>query len=260
MTALVKMRGLRKALDGKQVLDGIDLNVMEGESMVVIGMSGAGKSVLVKCLLGLMQPDAGEIIVDGQDWSRMSADDKLLQMRQVGMLFQHSALFDSLPIWQNVAFALLQRGMSKNEARERASEILAMVGLAGTEDKMPSELSGGMVKRAGLARAVCHKPRLLIYDEPITGLDPLMADLITRLMIRFHTELNITSLCIAHSMKLAARFGDRVALLHQGRIARLVEATELEHTTDAMLRQFIDGRADGPIQVQEEIMTGSLTG
>lgn len=248
----IQVCNLHKAFKDKQVLRGVDLEIYPGESMVVIGMSGSGKSVLMKCILGLLKPDSGQVLVDGEDWCALPEEEQLKRMRKIGMVFQAAALFDSLPVWENVAFALLRQGMDRKEARLRASEVLEMVGLTNVEDKMPAELSGGMAKRVGLARAICHRPEIVFYDEPITGLDPIMSDVITRLMRRLHEEFKVTSITIAHQMKLATEFGDRVAMLYRGRIHRQMAASELQSCTDPIVRQFVDGRAEGPIKIHEE--------
>jgi len=250
-TPKIQVCGVKKHFNDKVVLDGVSLDVMQGESMVIIGLSGTGKSVLMKCILGLLKADAGQILVDGEDWSTLPKKDQLERMRRIGMVFQGSALFDSLPVWENVAFALLQQGMGKKEARKRASLVLEMVGLSHTEDLMPAELSGGMIKRAGLARAICHKPEMVFYDEPLAGLDPIMADGITQLMLRLHEEFRVTSFTIAHNMTLARRFGDRISMLMDGKIHRILSPDELDSCQDPVVRQFVEGRAEGPIHVLE---------
>jgi len=250
-TAKIQVCGVRKGFNSKAVLDDVSLDIMPGESMVIIGLSGTGKSVLMKCILGLLKPDAGQIRVDGEDWGTLSEKEQLKRMRRIGMVFQGSALFDSLPVWENVAFALLRQGVSKKEARKRASRVLEMVGLPGTEDLMPAELSGGMTKRAGFARAICHEPEMLFYDEPLAGLDPIMADAITQLMLRLHGEFKVTSFTIAHSMMLARRFGNRIAMLMGGKIHRILSPDELDSCQDPVVRQFVEGRAEGPIHVLE---------
>jgi len=250
-TPKIQVCGVRKGFNSKVVLDDVSLDVMPGESMVIIGLSGIGKSVLMKCILGLLKPDAGQIRVDGEDWGTLSEKEQLKRMRRIGMVFQGSALFDSLPVWENVAFALLRQGVSKKEARKRASRVLEMVGLPGTEDLMPAELSGGMTKRAGFARAICHEPEMLFYDEPLAGLDPIMADAITQLMLRLHGEFKVTSFTIAHSMMLARRFGNRIAMLMGGKIHRILSPNELDSCQDPVVRQFVEGRAEGPIHVLE---------
>ncbi len=247
-TPLIRIRGLCKAFEDMIVLKDLNLDIMPEESMVVIGQSGIGKSVLIKCILGLLIPDKGEILVDGEDWCRLSTDDRLKRMRRVGMLFQGSALFDSLSIWKNVAFALQQQGTSDTKAKKRASEVLEWVGLPGIEDKMPVELSGGMMKRVGLARAICHRPDMVFFDEPTTGLDPIMADTINRLVQRLHREFKTTQLSITHDLVSARKIGDTIAMLYQGGIHRQISPEQLDSDKDPVLRQFVEGRAEGPIR------------
>jgi len=251
-TPKIRVCNLSKHFNGTEVLSDISFEVARGESMVVIGLSGTGKSVLMKCILGLLKPDAGQILVDGEDWSTLDEGAQLERMQRIGMVFQNSALFDSLPVWKNVAFALLQRGMSKKQARKQASEMLDLVGMPGIEDMMPADLSGGMVKRVGLARAICHKPEMVFYDEPLSGLDPVMSDAITKLMRRLHEEFRVTSITIAHNMRLARDFGDRIAMLLDGKIYRILAPDELDSCQDPVVRQFVDGRAEGPIRVLEK--------
>jgi phospholipid/cholesterol/gamma-HCH transport system ATP-binding protein len=245
----IRIRGLCKRFGDKVVLDGVDLDVMPGESMTVIGMSGSGKSVLVKCILGLMKPDAGEIHVDGENWLALDESEQLIRMRRIGMLFQGAALFDSLPVWENVAFALLHHGASHKAAWERASEVLAWVGLPGIEERMPAELSGGMAKRVGLARAICHRPDIVFFDEPTTGLDPIMSDVINRLIVRLHRDFDATIVTITHDMKSAMTISDTITMLAHARIHRQMPAKALESEQDPVVRQFVDGRAEGPINV-----------
>jgi len=244
----ISIRSLCKRFGEHVVLQDLNLDIMPGESMVVIGQSGIGKSVLVKCILGLLKPDAGEIFVDGENWLEFSEDEQLRHMRRIGMLFQGSALFDSLPVWENVAFALLQQGADEHEARARAGEVLAWVGLPGIEEKMPVELSGGMMKRVGFARAICHRPDIIFFDEPTTGIDPIMADVINRLIQRLHREFKTTLLSITHDLTSAAKIGDTIAMLYQGSIHRQIAPEQLHSDQDPVLRQFVEGRAEGPIQ------------
>ncbi|MBL4760508.1 MAG: ATP-binding cassette domain-containing protein [Mariprofundaceae bacterium] len=253
---MIQVCHLNKQFDGKIILNDVNLKVMKGESHIVIGLSGTGKSVLLKCILGLLQADSGEVLVNGEDWCCLSNTEKLKRMRCIGMVFQGAALFDSLPVWENVAFVLRRQGMKEKEARERAEEVLEKVGLPHTGDKMPAELSGGMVKRVGLARAICHRPKIILYDEPLSGLDPVMSDVITRLMRQLHEEMNVTSLTIAHSMKLVRDFGDQVSMLYQGRIHLQTPASQLDSQDDPIFRQFVEGRADGPLDTNNH--QGSL--
>lgn len=247
----IRVRGLRKRFGDKQVLDGVDLDVMPGTSMVVIGGSGTGKSVLLKSILGLIEPDEGSIEIDGQDVLRMTAREREQVNRQIGMLFQGGALFDSLPVWENVAFGLLaQQHITRQAARLRAGEILAQVGLAtSVGDLSPAELSGGMQKRVGLARAIAAQPSILFFDEPTTGLDPIMGAVIDGLIVDCVKRLGSTALAITHDMASAARIGDRVAMLYAGRIAWEGAAADLMHSGNAYVDQFTHGRRDGPIQM-----------
>jgi len=243
----ISIRGLSKRFEDKIILDNVDLDIMPGKSTTVIGMSGTGKSVLIKCILGLLKPDAGEILVDGENWLALKQEEQLDRMKRVGMLFQGAALFDSLPVWENVAFALLRRGENRETARERASEVLQWVGLPNIEDLMPAELSGGMAKRVGLARTICHRPDIVFLDEPTTGLDPIMADVINRLIVRLHRDSGTTIVSITHDMKSAAMISDHIAMLCQGKIHRQIRPDQLDSDQDPMLRQFVEGRAEGPI-------------
>ncbi len=243
----ISIQNVSKRFGDKVILEDVCLDIMPGTSTTVIGMSGTGKSVLIKCVLGLMQPDSGAIYVDGENWLELSEDEHLDRMKRVGMLFQGAALFDSLSVWENVAFALLERGESKATARERASEVLEWVGLPHIEDLMPAELSGGMSKRVGLARTICHKPDIVFLDEPTTGLDPIMSDVINRLIVRLHKGSGTTIMSITHDMKSAAMISDRIGMLCHGRMHRQITPDQLDSDQDPMLRQFVEGRAEGPI-------------
>ncbi len=247
MTPRISVRGLSKRFNNKVILENVNLDIMPGASLAVIGMSGTGKSVLIKCILGLLRPDAGEVLVDGENWLSLKQGEQLKRMRRVGMLFQQAALFDSMTVWENVAFALLRHGEKKASACQRAIEVLDWVGLQDVEHLMPAELSGGMAKRVGLARTICHKPDIVFLDEPTTGLDPIMADAINRLIVRLHKDSGATILSITHDMKSAAMISDRIALLCHGVIHRQIPASELESDPDPMLQQFVQGRAHGPI-------------
>ena len=251
-TPKIRIRGLRKAFGDKLVLDGIDLDVAPRTSMVVIGGSGTGKSVLLKCVLGLIEPDAGSIEIDGQDVLRMDRRAAEQQRARIGMLFQNGALFDSLPVWENVAFGLVARHkVSKREARARADEVLAQVGLAATVgDLWPSELSGGMQKRVALARAIAARPDMLFFDEPTTGLDPIMGAVIDGLIVDCVKRLGSTAVAITHDMASARRIGDRAAMIHKGRIVWEGPATALMDTGNAVVDQFTHGSREGPIQME----------
>jgi phospholipid/cholesterol/gamma-HCH transport system ATP-binding protein len=250
-TPKIAIRDLRKSFGPKKVLQGVDLDLPAGQSLVVIGGSGTGKSVLIKCVLGLLTPDSGSIKVDGVELVGADSGTMTEMRARFGMLFQGAALFDSLPVWHNVAFGLLaRRGIGRAEARARAVETLAMVGL-GPEvaELMPAELSGGMQKRVGLARAIAHQPEILFFDEPTTGLDPIMADVINELIIRCVRQLGATALSITHDMASVRRIADSVALLYGGRIVWQGPATTIDASGNPYVDQFVHGRAEGPIQV-----------
>ncbi len=248
----LRLRGLRKAFGGKQVLDGVDLDVMPGRSMVILGGSGSGKSVTIKCVLGLLQPDAGAIELDGRDLLAMNRAERRDVLDHTGMLFQNAALFDSLPVWENVCFKpLAQRRLSREQARERAAEVLSQVGLApSVGDLSPAELSGGMQKRVGLARAIASEPELLFFDEPTTGLDPIMGAVIDGLILDVVRRLGATAISITHDMPSARRIGDDAAMIHGGKIVWTGSATELGDTGNAMVDQFARGEREGPIRMQ----------
>ncbi|HEY0420885.1 MAG TPA: ATP-binding cassette domain-containing protein, partial [Acetobacteraceae bacterium] len=229
MTPKIRLRGLQKSFGAKRVLDGIDLDVMPGTSTVVIGGSGSGKSVLLKCILGLIEPDAGSIEIDGTDILDLDRSKREAAREQIGMLFQNGALFDSLPVWENVAFGLLaQKKASRTEARTHAAGVLAQVGLAETVgDLFPAELSGGMQKRVALARAIAATPDILFFDEPTTGLDPIMGAVIDGLIVDCVKRLGSTAVAITHDMASATRIGDHAAMIHRGRIVWSGLASEL---------------------------------
>lgn len=251
VTPKIKVRGLRKAFGAKQVLDGIDLDVAAGTSMVVIGGSGSGKSVLLKCILGLMEPDAGTIEIDGQDVLRLDRAAAERVRAGIGMLFQGAALFDSLPVWENVAFGLLARRTARAEARERAAAVLAQVGLDPSVGELsPAELSGGMQKRVGLARAIASQPEILFFDEPTTGLDPIMGAIIDGLIVDCVKRLGSTAMAITHDMASATRIGDRAAMLHQGRLVWQGAAADLLASGNPLVDQFTHGRREGPIRME----------
>ncbi|GAB4238094.1 MAG: ATP-binding cassette domain-containing protein [Kiloniellaceae bacterium] len=251
-TPKIEIRGLTKAFGPKVVLDGIDLDIYPGESMLVIGGSGSGKSVLLKCILGLLHPEAGSIKVDGEEVVGLYGDDLDRVRRKFGMLFQNAALFDSLTVWENVAFGLIQgQRMARGEARGIALEKLAAVGLNEEVARlMPAELSGGMRKRVGLARAIATEPEIIFFDEPTTGLDPIMGDVIDRLIVQCVKQLGATGLSITHDMASARRISDRVAMLYHGKIIWVGETATIDRSGNPYVDQFINGRADGPIQME----------
>ena len=248
----ISIRGLRKAFGSKVVLDGIDLDVAAGTSMVVIGGSGSGKSVLLKCILGLIEPDAGSIHIDGRDVLALPSGARAAARAEIGMLFQGGALFDSLPVWENVTFGLLARRLcTRAEARAQAGTVLAQVGLdPSVGDLSPSELSGGMQKRVGLARAIAGRPDILFFDEPTTGLDPIMGAVIDGLIVDCVKRLGSTAIAITHDMASATRIGDRAAMLFRGKLVWQGAAAELLASGNAMVDQFTHGRRDGPIQME----------
>ncbi len=267
-TPYVTLQNIHKQFGSKKVLQGFDLEIMRGESIVIIGGSGTGKSVLLKCILGLLQPDQGTITIDGKTTARISQKSQQAINRRIGMLFQNAALFDSLPVWENVAFGLLQgdhkedykenqakRISSKRVSRQAAMDIaiskLELVGLgADVAQLYPDELSGGMRKRVGLARAIADDPDLILFDEPTTGLDPIMGHVIDDLIVKLVHELGATALSITHDMASARRISDRMAMLYQGRCIWQGATGVIDETDNPYVHQFITGSADGPIQME----------
>lgn len=244
---MIELSGVTKAFGANRVLRGVDLAIPKGQSMVVIGGSGTGKSVLLKCILGLVRPDGGTITLDGEDVTRAERDAFLSRF---GMLFQGGALFDSLKVWENVAFRLMRgpQRRTKAEAREIAVEKLRRVGLGpATADLFPAELSGGMQKRVGLARAIAANPEIIFFDEPTTGLDPIMSGVINELIREIVVEMGATAMTITHDMSSVRAIADRVAMLHDGLIRWTGPVAELDATSDPYVTQFIHGRAEGPI-------------
>ena len=248
MSDLIRIDGLHKSFGGIKVLTGVDLAVARGESLVIIGGSGVGKSVLIKHVIGLLVPDAGTVAVDGQPVSHLDSHG-LMELRQrMGMLFQYAALFDSMSVGDNIAFALRQNAeWGRARIATRVAEVLRWVGLEGIESKWPDELSGGMKKRVGLARAIALGPEIILYDEPTTGLDPILADQINELIIDLGERLNVTSVTITHDMTSAYRIADRIAMLYHGRIEEVGTPEEFRASSNPVVQQFIHGRAEGPI-------------
>lgn len=254
MVPKLLVKNLVKNFDEKKVLTGIDLQVNKSESVVILGGSGSGKSVLIKIIATLIAPTSGSIWVDDQEVAHISSHDRDKLMEKFGFLFQGGALFDSLPVWENVAFRLLhQKKMSKKEAREIAIEKLCSVGLsAKTADLFPAELSGGMQKRASLARAIAVSPEIIFFDEPTTGLDPIMADVINDLIIANSKQLGATTITITHDMQSARKIADKVAMLFEGKIIWFGNVKDMYSSGNAYLDQFIHGRAEGPINFLAE--------
>ena len=248
----IAVSGLEKSFGRKRVLAGLDIACGQGESLVIIGGSGTGKSVLIKCILGLLRPDAGSIRIDGAETVGIGSAARARLMLKFGMLFQGSALFDSLRVWENVAFGLTQgRGMPRQQAHDIALEKLALVGLGAEVGELsPAELSGGMQKRVALARAIAAEPEILFFDEPTTGLDPIMADVINRLIVERVQGLGATAVSITHDMVSARKIADRIAMLHQGRIVWQGPTAEIDRSGNPFVEQFVHGRAEGPIQME----------
>jgi phospholipid/cholesterol/gamma-HCH transport system ATP-binding protein len=251
MTAKIQLIGVKKRFGPKVVLDGVDLIIEKQSSVVIIGGSGTGKSVTIKSILGILRPDAGTILVDGEDVTHINGAARDKVMRKFGMLFQGGALFDSLPVWENVAFGLIQgRGVARAKARDIAIQKLAKVGL--TEDVAflsPAELSGGMQKRVGLARAIAADPEIIFFDEPTTGLDPIMADIINHLIVSTVKDVGATALSITHDMVSARKISDKIAMLYGGKIIWQGPTGEIDNSGNPYVEQFIHGRAEGPIKM-----------
>jgi phospholipid/cholesterol/gamma-HCH transport system ATP-binding protein len=246
--AMIEIADLHKSFGGHHVLRGVNLSVEKGESMTVIGGSGSGKSVLIKHIIGLLFPDRGRVVVDGRDLNTLDERGLNEVRKKFGMLFQMAALFDSLTVWENVGFSLQQHTkLSDREIRAVATEKLALVGLKGVEDKMPSDLSGGMRKRVGLARAIAMDAEIILYDEPTTGLDPITADAINDLIVDLRKKLGVTSVAITHDMQSAYKISDRIAMLYKGEIQEIGTPDEIRNTKNPIVKQFITGSAVGPI-------------
>ena len=248
----IHVRDLRKSFGSKQVLNGVNLDVAPAESLVIIGGSGTGKSVLLKHVIGLLKPDSGTVEVDGTAVEKLGNREITEFRRKFGMAFQEGALFDSMTVWQNVAFPLQRlKKMSRSEIRDRVEECLAMVRLEGVGEKLPSQLSGGMRRRVGFARAVAHEPEILLFDEPTTGLDPVTTALIDEVILDLNDRLKTTTLTITHDMESAFRIGDRIAMIHKGEIIAEAPPQEFRHLEDPRVQQFIHGKAEGPLSADE---------
>ena len=242
---MIEVRHLNKSFGSNRILEDVNFSIAKGESIVIIGRSGGGKSVLLKHLIGLLKPDSGQVLVDQEDITAMNERELLRVRRRFGMLFQNAALFDSLTVAENVAFAFRRnREMSRKEIEEKVADVLDLVDLPGTQNKKPAELSGGMQKRVGLARAIIYRPEILLYDEPTTGLDPIVADSIDQLMLRIRDRLKATSVVVTHDMRSARRVGQRILLLHNRRIYASGTPDEIFGSTDPVVRKFIDGVSD----------------
>lgn len=250
MDACIKFDNVYKAFDGKGVLQGVSLEVAKNESIVIIGQSGCGKSVLLKHINALIKPESGSIYVDGNDVTSMNFNELTEVRKNIGMLFQSAALLDSLTVGENVGLALKEcMHLPEKERNEIVAEKLSLVGLSGTEQKYPAELSGGMRKRVGLARAIATSPAILLYDEPTTGLDPITADRINDLIINLHQKLHVTSVTVTHDMTSAYKIGDRIVMLYDGRVEFEGTPEETRNSSNEIVRQFINGQSDGPIQM-----------
>jgi phospholipid/cholesterol/gamma-HCH transport system ATP-binding protein len=248
---MIKLEGIHKSFAGKYVLRGVDLEIEKGESLVVIGGSGSGKSVMLKHIIGLLKPDKGTVTIDSTDISTLNEDGLSDLRKKFGMLFQSAALFDSMRVWENVGFGLRRHThMPDPDIKDIAVQKLRMVGLVGVEDLMPSELSGGMRKRVGLARAIAMEPEVLLYDEPTTGLDPIMAAAIDELIVKMRETLNVTSVAITHDMKSAYKIADTIAMLYNGVIIAKGSPEEIQNSSDPFVKQFVEGNAEGPIVLE----------
>lgn len=245
---MIEIINLSKSFGDNKVLDNLNLNVESGEVMVIIGRSGCGKSVLLKHIIGLLKPDFGQVIIDNSDVARMEANELDGLRLKFGMLFQGAALFDSMTVYENIGFALLEHtDMKEDLVKEKVARALKLVDLEGIEDLLPSELSGGMKKRVGLARAICNDPKIILYDEPTTGLDPIMADAINDLIIDLNHKLKMTSIVVTHDMTSAYKIATRIAMLYHGKIVEVGTSKEIKNTEDPLVRQFVTGAAKGPI-------------
>ena len=248
---MIRIRNLHKSFGDNKVLRGINLEVEDGETVTIIGGSGCGKSVLLKHIVGLLKPDAGEIEVDGQEITRLGMEKLAEVQKRFGMLFQGAALCDSLTVGENIAFGLrMLTDLGEKEIKERVAEKLSLVGLEGIEELTPAELSGGMKKRVALARAIAMNPEYILYDEPSTGLDPIMADVINTLILDLKRKLKITSVAVTHDMVTAYKISDKIAMLYEGRIEETGRPEEIRETKNPVVRQFITGSGEGPIKMK----------
>jgi len=242
---MIEVRDLKKSFGSHSILDGVSFRIEKGESVVIIGRSGGGKSVLLKLLIGLLQPDTGQVLIEGENIVPMNERELLHVRRKFGMLFQSAALFDSMTVAENVGFAFRrERSLPEEEVRRKVAEVLEMVDLPGTEDKKPSELSGGMKKRVGLARAIIYHPQIVLYDEPTTGLDPIVSDSIDQLILRVRDRLDVTTVVVTHDMRSTRRLGQRIMMLHNQKIYATGTPDEIFNSQDRVVRQFVEGVSD----------------
>jgi len=245
---MIEIINLCKNFGKKEVLKNLNLTIKSGETTVIIGRSGCGKSVLLKHIIGILKPDSGQVLIDGKDISKMYGKELNDIRMKFGMLFQGAALFDSLTVWENVAFGMIEHTETEKDAMlARVRECLGLVGLGGIENLKPAELSGGMKKRVGLARAISMKPEIVLYDEPTTGVDPIMGDAINDLIKELHDKLKVTSIAVTHDMKSAYKIANRIAMLYEGKIIEIGTAQEIRSTKNPVVKQFIHGEAEGPI-------------
>lgn len=245
---MIELRGLWKSFGENEVLKGLDLSIQEGETIVVIGQSGCGKSVLLKTIVGLLIPDEGEVFIENTSLRNVSKPQLYKIRKQIGMVFQGSALFDSMSVWENVGIGLIEHSdISQKEIRALAAEKLRLVGLNDVEELYPAELSGGMKKRVGIARAIAMNPKFVLYDEPTTGLDPIIADRINDLIIDLQKKLNITSIAVTHDITSAYKIADRIAMMYNGKIIFDGSPQEIQNTDNVYVQQFINGEGEGPI-------------
>jgi len=256
---VIEIKGIQKWFGPHHVLTGVDLTIKEGETIVIIGRSGCGKSVLLKHIMAILEPDDGDIRIEGQSLFSMKAEDQDQFRLKLGMLFQGAALFDSLTVLENVGFSLFeQTTLSEDVIRQKVLEKLRMVGLEGIENLMPASLSGGMKKRVGVARAICNEPKIILYDEPTTGLDPINADIINELILRMQKQLKVISIVVTHDMTSAYKVADRIAMLYEGRIIGVGTPDEIRNSRNPIIQQFITGSARGPITDKQQKETESL--
>ncbi len=250
---MIEIINLCKSFGGVKVLDNVNLKVQRGETLVIIGQSGGGKSVLLKHMIGILKPDSGRVLVEGTDITAVSMEGLNEIRKKFGMLFQGAALFDSMTVLENVGFGLYEHStLLDNEIQRRVKENLSLVGLEGIQEKKPAELSGGMRKRVGLARAIAMGPQIILYDEPTTGIDPIMGDVIDELILKLRDHLAVTSVAVTHDMKSAYKIADRIAMLYKGRIIEVGTPDQIRNSSNPVVQQFVTGSSQGPIKVHED--------